>query len=87
LEWKGYEQDDPDPTAALLDHRVIPPYGMEGAAIAWVIGYTALFLAMQYKAHRVFPVPYQWRGVTTRALVAGLLTGVGSGSFTRRIVA
>ena len=56
---------------------LIPPYGRVGAAIATVAAYTLLFLAMAWRANRVFPVSYQWRRVTTLAAAAVALTVAG----------
>jgi hypothetical protein len=36
-----------------------------------------LFIAMAWRAHAVFPVPYQWRRVTTVAAAAVGLTVAG----------
>ena len=60
-----------------LNLVLIPPYGRMGAAIATVVAYTLLFVAMAWRAHRVFPVPYQWRRVATAALAAVGLTLLG----------
>ena len=48
-----------------------------GAAIAMVSAYTLLFVAMAWRAHRVFPVPYQWRRVATVGGAAVGLTVLG----------
>jgi hypothetical protein len=48
-----------------------------GAAVATVAAYTLLFVAMAWRAHAVFPVPYQWRRVATLAATAVGLTVVG----------
>jgi drug/metabolite transporter (DMT)-like permease len=48
-----------------------------GAAVAMVSAYTLLFLGMAWRAHRVFPVPYQWRRVATLGLAAVGLTVLG----------
>jgi O-antigen/teichoic acid export membrane protein len=67
--------------AALVDVALnvllIPPYGRVGAAVAMVSAYTLLFVAMAWRAQRVFPVPYQWRRVATLAAAAVGLTVVG----------
>jgi len=42
-----------------------------------VSAYTLLFVAMAWRAQRVFPVPYQWRRVATLAAAAVGLTVVG----------
>jgi O-antigen/teichoic acid export membrane protein len=60
-----------------LNLILIPPYGRMGAAVATVAAYTLLFVAMAWRAQSVFPVPYQWRRVTTLALVAVALTVLG----------
>jgi O-antigen/teichoic acid export membrane protein len=60
-----------------LNFALIPPYGRMGAAIATVSAYTLLFVAMAWRAHMVFPVPYQWRRVATLAAAAVGLTVVG----------
>jgi len=62
----------------VLNVILIPPYGMEGAAIATVAAYVALFLGMMLNAQRVYHVPYQWRRVLTLAGVAVGLTVLGS---------
>jgi O-antigen/teichoic acid export membrane protein len=60
-----------------LNFVLIPPYGMIGAAIATVAGYTLMFLLMTWNAQRVYPVPYQWRRVATLVGAAVALTLVG----------
>ncbi len=60
-----------------LNVALIPPYGRMGAAIATVASYTLLFVAMAWRAHAVFPVPYQWRRVATVGLAAVALTVAG----------
>jgi O-antigen/teichoic acid export membrane protein len=60
-----------------LNLALIPPYGRMGAAIATVAAYTLLFIGMAWRAHTVFPVPYQWRRVATLAGVAVGLTALG----------
>jgi O-antigen/teichoic acid export membrane protein len=60
-----------------LNLVLIPPYGRMGAAIATVVAYTLLFVAMAWRAHRVFPVPYQWRRVATIGAAAVGLTVLG----------
>jgi len=60
-----------------LNFALIPSYGRMGAAIATVSAYTLLFVGMAWRAHTVFPVPYQWRRVATLALAAVALTVVG----------
>ncbi len=62
----------------VLNVILIPRYGMEGAAIATVAAYVALFAGMTLNAQRVYPVPYQWRRVLTLTGVAVGLTVVGS---------
>jgi O-antigen/teichoic acid export membrane protein len=67
-------------TAALnivLNLALIPPYGRMGAAIATLISYVVLFVLMAWRAHAVFPVPYQWRRVATVAAAAVALTVLG----------
>ena len=48
-----------------------------GAAIATVAAYSLLFVTMAWRAHRVFPVAYQWRRVATLGLASVGLTVVG----------
>src|ERR671931_256635 len=60
-----------------LNFALIPSYGRMGAAIATVSAYTLLFIGMAWRAHSVFPVPYQWRRVATLAATAVGLTVVG----------
>jgi O-antigen/teichoic acid export membrane protein len=60
-----------------LNFALIPPYGRMGAAIATVSAYSALFVGMAWRAHRVFPVPYQWRRVATLGAAAVGLTVLG----------
>jgi len=62
----------------VLNVILIPPYGMEGAAVATAAAYVALFLGMMLNAHRVYPVPYQWPRVLKLAGVAVGLTVLGS---------
>lgn len=61
----------------VLNLALIPAYGMIGAAVATIGAYALLFVAMAWKAQRVFPVPYQWRRVATALGVAVGLTVVG----------
>jgi O-antigen/teichoic acid export membrane protein len=60
-----------------LNLALVPPYGRMGSAVAMVSAYTLLFAGMAWRAHRVFPVPYQWRRVATLGLAAVGLTVVG----------
>jgi O-antigen/teichoic acid export membrane protein len=60
-----------------LNLALIPPFGRVGAATAMVSAYTLLFLAMAWRANRVFPVDYQWRRVATLAAAAVGLTVLG----------
>jgi hypothetical protein len=47
---------------------------MMGAAISTLAAYVAMFVGMSANAQRVWPVPYQWRRVSTLVLAAvGLL--------------
>jgi Na+-driven multidrug efflux pump len=48
-----------------------------GAAIATVAAYALMFVAMTLNAQRVYPVPYQWRRVTTLVGAAVGLTVLG----------
>jgi O-antigen/teichoic acid export membrane protein len=61
----------------VLNVILIPPYGMEGAAIATIAAYVVLFAGMALNAQRVFPTPYQWRRVATLTGVAVGLTVLG----------
>jgi O-antigen/teichoic acid export membrane protein len=56
---------------------LIPELGMIGAAIGGITAYSVLFVAMAWKAQRVYPVPYQWRRVATAAGVGVALTVLG----------
>jgi O-antigen/teichoic acid export membrane protein len=60
-----------------LNFALIPPYGRMGAAIATVAAYTLLFVAMAWRAQRVFPVAYQWRRVVTLGVASVGLTVLG----------
>ena len=60
-----------------LNLALIPAYGRMGAAIATLAAYTLIFVAMAWRAQRVFPVPYQWRRVATLGAAAGGLTVLG----------
>ena len=61
----------------VLNVILIPPYGMMGAAIATVAAYTLMFVGMTLNAQRVYPVPYQWRRVTTLVAAAVGLVVLG----------
>jgi O-antigen/teichoic acid export membrane protein len=61
----------------VLNIALIPSYGRMGAAIATLISYAVLFALMAWRAHAVFPVPYQWRRVATVAAAAVALTVLG----------
>jgi O-antigen/teichoic acid export membrane protein len=61
-----------------LNVILIPPYGMIGAAAAAAAAYLTLFVGMVLNSHRVYPVDYQWRRVTTLVGVAIGLTILGS---------
>jgi O-antigen/teichoic acid export membrane protein len=56
-----------------LNVALIPKYGQIGAGIATAAAYSLMFVGMTWNAHRLFPVPYQWRRVLT---VAGLALGL-----------
>jgi O-antigen/teichoic acid export membrane protein len=60
-----------------LNVALIPSYGQIGAGIATAAAYTLMFAAMTWNAHRLFPVPYQWRRVLTVAGIAIGLTVLG----------
>jgi O-antigen/teichoic acid export membrane protein len=60
-----------------LNLALIPSFGRVGAAVATAAAYTILFLAMAWRANRVFPVAYQWRRVGTLAGAAVGLTVLG----------
>src|SRR5207237_9237891 len=55
----------------------LPPYGMMGAALATAAAYALMFVGMTLNAQRVYPVPYQWRRVTTLVAAAVGLTVLG----------
>ena len=60
-----------------LNLTLIPPFGRMGAAVATVAAYSLLFVAMAWRAQRVFPVEYQWRRVATLGAAAVGLTVLG----------
>ena len=60
-----------------LNLALIPEYGQIGAGIATLAAYSLMFVGMTWNAHRLFPVPYQWRRVVTVALLAVGLTVLG----------
>ncbi len=60
-----------------LNLLLIPEFGMMGAAVATIGAYGTLFLAMAWKAQRIYPVPYQWRRVATAFASAIALTILG----------
>ena len=61
-----------------LNVVLIPRYGMTGAAAATVAAYALMFVGMTAQSQRVYPVPYQWRRVTTAAAAAVALALVGA---------
>src|SRR5687767_655535 len=61
----------------ILNLILIPPYGMMGAAVATVVAYGVMFVAMTWYAQRVYRAPYQWRRVLTAAGAAVALTAAG----------
>ena len=60
-----------------LNVLLIPPYGMEGAAIATAAAYLALFIGMVIYSQEVYYVPYQWRRIALAVGVAVGLTVLG----------
>ena len=60
-----------------LNLLLIPPYGMMGAAVATIAAYTTMFVGMAWWSQRIYPVPYQWRRVTTAAGAGIALVAVG----------
>ena len=62
---------------AILNIALIPPYGMMGAAIATVAAYSTMAVGMAWWSQRIYPVPYQWRRVTTATLGAVALAALG----------
>ena len=71
----------------VLNVILIPPYGMEGAAIATVAAYVALFVGMVIYSQEVYYVPYQWRRVLTATAAAVALTIMGSALHVPLVVA
>jgi O-antigen/teichoic acid export membrane protein len=63
--------------ATVLNILLIPRVGAMGAAVALLCSYAVMFLAMSWRAHRLFPVPYQWRRVVTLLGVGAALVAVG----------
>jgi O-antigen/teichoic acid export membrane protein len=61
----------------VLNLLLIPPYGMMGAAIATIAAYATMFVGMAWWSQRIYPVPYQWRRVTTAAGAGIALVAVG----------
>ena len=61
----------------VLNLLLIPPYGMMGAAVATVAAYMTIFVGMAWWSQRIYPVPYQWRRVTTAAGAGIALAAVG----------
>ncbi len=62
---------------ATMNLILIPKYGMIGAAISNVTAFTVMFVGITLWSQRVFPVPYQWRRVTTVVGCAAGLTVLG----------
>jgi O-antigen/teichoic acid export membrane protein len=60
-----------------LCFALIPSHGMMGAAIATVVAYVVMFVAMTWWSQRVYRVPYQWRRVVTAAAAGVVLVVVG----------
>jgi O-antigen/teichoic acid export membrane protein len=60
-----------------LNLILIPHYGMVGSAISNVTAFTVMFVGITWWSQRVFPVPYQWRRVTTVVACAVILTVLG----------
>jgi O-antigen/teichoic acid export membrane protein len=66
-----------------LCFALIPRHGMMGAAVATVVAYAVMFLAMAWWAQTVYPVPYQWRrvfiasGVAVALVAGGKVAGTG----------
>jgi O-antigen/teichoic acid export membrane protein len=60
-----------------LNLILIPPYGMMGAAAATVVAYAVMFAGMTAWAQRVYPVPYQWRRLSTLVATAVALVVLG----------
>jgi O-antigen/teichoic acid export membrane protein len=61
----------------VLNLLLIPSYGMMGAAVATVAAYITIFVGMAWWSQRIYPVPYQWRRVTTAAGAGIALAAVG----------
>jgi O-antigen/teichoic acid export membrane protein len=60
-----------------LNAVLVPEYGMEGAAAAALVAFAVLFVFMAAHAQRIYPVPYQWRRVTTALGAAAALAVAG----------
>jgi O-antigen/teichoic acid export membrane protein len=60
-----------------LNAVLVPEYGMEGAAAAALTAFAVLFAFMSAYAHRIYPVPYQWRRVGTALGAAAALVVAG----------
>jgi O-antigen/teichoic acid export membrane protein len=61
----------------VLNLVLIPPYGMMGAAVATIAAYATMFVGMAWWSQRIYPVPYQWRRVTTAAGAGVALVAIG----------
>jgi O-antigen/teichoic acid export membrane protein len=57
---------------------LVPPLGIEGAAIALCASYVAMLVALHLLTRRVFTVPFEWARIAGVVLVAGGLAIAGN---------
>jgi O-antigen/teichoic acid export membrane protein len=65
-------------TNVVLCLALIPPFGIQGAALATVGAYGVMFAGMAWRAQRLFPVPYEWRRVITLIATCGLVSAAAA---------
>lgn len=62
----------------LLNWLFIPRFGITGAAVAKLLGYTFVFAAYMTVSQRLYHVPHNWKPLGLSVIVAGVLASLGS---------
>lgn len=57
----------------ILNILLIPPFSMIGAAIATMLSYFIMFLALYLYSQKIYKIDYEWRNILKAALLTGIV--------------